>query len=575
MTDSSVDRAHAKAKSKAWTVEKIRSQLDSIPQFDHKFWAHCKSMQDELVPALLEAMQNQASMARLNASLLLLHLGEPNGTDGIIACLRDPDETLREKTLLHLSLLPPEPFFFAKNSPYTQSQPVSIKKAPLFAELRTFLSQSNAYHIGLALSAIRNMNLSGTETHIQPLLKHPSRDVRAGALSWYASRSDSADAFPAAEELLFAEDVLPTDNFGIVQSLGIYCKRENQDLAVPAAELLARFILAYVDYPGNYMANLISNAMNGLKVAGYIQERQLAQAVFQSKEQDWRRGAALRRLAEINGKTEINLLQESLSDRILRPFAAQGITIVFEGRDEIGLTESLIQALWNENRENDVGHLISALIAVTGRSAASLVEGLKPLPPYEAMRVHWLSNKIDPQKAVSLLVKAKVIIPPAQEQIRRIEEEWDTNYRASSVVFNLLTDAERLFWFDGETGKVPVDYIWLLEEFVKISHGVFDAESFSQETDKETGETEVQFVLGNRVHTLKTHDYGDWYDVESLLQGVNEALSKLGRSEQFIWLYTGDQTCAVTFAPERAFRKAAHALRLPLEDDFQDAIAYL
>lgn len=566
MSDSSVERARAKAKANEWTVERILHQLDSIPQFDHQFWEHCKSIQNELVPALLEAMQQQESIARLNASLLLLRLGEPDGTDGIIACLQDADDILREKTLLHLSLLPPEPSSFSKGSPFRPLQPVPLKKEPLFTKLKPFLSQSNTYHIILTLSAITGMNPPNAEPPIRPLLSHPSRDVRVAALYWYCQRSESQRAIPVARDLLFDKEVRPTENSAI-QPLSIYCRSKNEALATQAAELLARFVLDNVDYPGNYMSNIISNALSALEEAGYAEERQVVWAVFRSKVKDWRRGTALRRLADIKGQALVPLLKESLSDSTLRLDSAQGITRVSKDSGDPQLVEALIKALQNESRSSVMHNLVSALIAVEGGSTASFEDLIETLPPYDAMRVSWLMNNIEPDDAANQLVKAKVIDPPTEERMQQIKERWDKDRTASSVMINLLSDAKRLFWFDRESGEAdPIDYVGLLKELIKIGYGVFDAESFSQQVDESTKEIEIQFIFKDRVHTFKVDYHGDWYDVESVLQGLNESLRKSGRRERFILLYTGDQTCAVTFAPESEFQKVAHNLRLPIED---------
>lgn len=563
MTNQSIDYARARAKANEWTVAKILKHLASIPEFDFKFWEHCRTIQDELVPALLKAMQEQVSIARLNASLLLLRLGQPDGTDGIIACLRDNDESLRGKTLLRLSLLPPEPFAFAEDTPFRLPQPVPLKKEPLFAELQRFLSDSNPYHIELALGAITNINPSGAELHIQPLLKHASRDVRISALHWYSRRSNNPEAIPTARELLFQKDVLPTDNYAVIGSLEIYCQSENETVAAEAARPLAEFILRYVDYPGNDMANLIGNAMGGLKAARFHEERKVIWALFRSQVKDWRRGVALRRLAEIEGKAQIGLLKESLADRDLRQFAAQGIAEVAQGSDNSQLVDVLLKALQEENREDVIRNLINALIAVEGEAVASRKGVFELLPPYDAMRIHWLTNKISPDVVARYLSKAEIIDLPTEELLQQLRVKWHEDHDALFIMVSLLGSSNRLFWFDRETSTVPPDYADIFQGLFNIGHGVFTVESFSQEFDEETEELEIQFIYDERVHTFRTLD-SSWYDAEAVLLTLNEALSQSGKRERYILLHTGDQTCIVIFAPEDKFRSIAQQLCLPM-----------
>lgn len=564
MTNPAIEHARARAKANTWTVAKILEQLASIPEFDHKFWEHCRTIQDELVPALLRAIQEQESIARLNASLLLLRLGQPDGTDGVIACLHDNDESLRQKTLLSLSLLPPEPFAFAEGFPFSPPQPVPLKKEPLFAELQQFLSSPNPYHIGLTVQAITSMNPSGVESYIRPLLKHSSRDVRISALHWYSRRSNAPEAILTTRELLFQKDVPPTDNYAVIGSLEICCRSKNETVAAEAAKLLAEFILRYVDYPGNYMANLISNAMDGLKASRYHEERKVVWVLFRSQVKDWRRGVALRRLAEIEGEAQIGLLKESLSDRDLRQFAAQGIAEVTQGSDNSQLVDVLLKALQEENREDVIRNLINALIAVEGEAVASHKGVFELLPPYDAMRIHWLTNKINPDVAARYLSKAEIIDPPTEELLQQLRMKWHEDHDAFFIMVSLLGSSNRLFWFDRETSTIPADYANVFQGFFNIGHGVFTAESFSQVFNEVTQELEILFIYDKRVHTFRTFESG-WYDAESILQTLNEALSQSGKSERYILLPTGDQTCIVIFAPEGKFRKVVQKLRLPVE----------
>ena len=90
----SVAEAQKRAAAQAWTVQRILSELEHLDLVDSHFIAHCETLRDELVPLLIQAMHEQDSVARLKASLLLLHLDEPLGTDGIVSCIRDDNEEL-------------------------------------------------------------------------------------------------------------------------------------------------------------------------------------------------------------------------------------------------------------------------------------------------------------------------------------------------------------------------------------------------------------------------------------------------------------------------------------------------
>lgn len=74
-------------------------------------------------------------------------------------------------------------------------------------------------------------------------------------------------------------------------------------------------------------------------------------------------------------------------------------------------------------------------------------------------------------------------------------------------------------------------------------------------------------MYNDKAFKFTARNLGDWHDERAVIAGLNEALQDAGREERFMQLYTGDQTCLVTFAPEPAFRQTAAVLHLPLEDD--------
>jgi hypothetical protein len=357
----------------------------------------------------------------------------------------------------------------------------------------------------------------------------------------------------------------------VISALDTYCKGEDPALARRSAALLIRYVLANLNRSDNETANLVSKALYAIAAAQHPKEAKVLKAVLQSNVKDWSRGVALKRLAELEHEAGILRLQRALSDPRLCEHAARGIAKLARGRTDGPLVDALVTALRGEKRERVRNELVDALVALEADVTTILAENSGQLSPHVVMRVFWQVNGITPRIAAEWLVRAGIIPPPSAESLAQIEQDCEGEPGAGSI-FPLLHGAGRLLFFDCETGVFPVDYVDLVDDLMAISRDVFEIEAVSQRSPQDSEGYVVQFVSGDRVYRSTPQDFGDWYAVEAVVSVLNEALSDAGREERFVLLYTGDQTCLVTFAPEEAFRQVAHELCIPLEQDYRAAM---
>ncbi len=182
------------------------------------------------------------------------------------------------------------------------------------------------------------------------------------------------------------------------------------------------------------------------------------------------------------------------------------------------------------------------------------------------MRVLWLAEGITPRKAPEQLVRAGAILTSPEALLLQLEESWHAERDSAAVVFSLLSSFNRFTCFDCET-SIPVNYVSLIEDLMKLGGDVFQVEAVSQNNDQ------VQFVYRDRVYCFTVRDLGDWYDVEAVIPGLNRALADTGRQERFLLLYSGGQFCSLTFASELAFQEVACELHLPLESNYRAAMS--
>jgi hypothetical protein len=126
--------------------------------------------------------------------------------------------------------------------------------------------------------------------------------------------------------------------------------------------------------------------------------------------------------------------------------------------------------------------------------------------------------------------------------------------------------------FDAETGELPCRHDRLLQDFAAASDGVFRPEAVHQEwlqedEDDFEGEYLLRFVHHERLYTGRFRNYGDWYDVERMLEIVNRALGDAGLAQRFVAIDTGGQTAAFVFADPAKLGPLAQQFHLPLSDN--------
>jgi HEAT repeat protein len=569
--EDAIRGAREQARAREWDAERILRELGSLDLIDHAFREQCAAIRDQLVPSLMQAIHDKDPNRSLQAGVLLLHLGEPEGTEGIINSLRNPEQRVRQAALVQLSILPLTPA--AKESKHRRQPPVPIQREKIFQAVSGYLDRPDSRMGNLALAIAGKLDIPEANDRVRALWKHASRKVRTDVLLWMARRHEDPVDWKIPEKLLFGGKHNPHDDYWVLAALEIYCESPHREQAQKAAELLARYVRVHGGRPDTWTANFIARAVKAVAKTGYGRERPMLENVLRSAAADWRQGAALKRLAEMEGEAGIRRLETALKDRLLRKDAAQALAKLADGRRDPALLESLMDAAQEESRKEVLSELVSALLAVGGEDALPYLERLSGrLGPHEAMRVHWLSRKITPQSAVQRLTQEGIIPQPAEETVHAANKSWKEERKPELVVIQLLAACNRIVWFDCESGTAPVDYAPLIGDLLSMAKEAFPSEAVSQRADEANGESDIQFIHGRKIVAIHARNLGDWYDVESVIRGLNRALEEDERAERFMLLYTGDQSCLVTFAPGPAFRRVAADLRLPLEDDPRSAM---
>ncbi len=560
---SQEDMIWTKARVHDWTPDKVINNIESVDTIDFWFIGWCRAVKADLLPGLMQIMSEERGEARLCASLLLLHLGESVGTDGIVACLQEDLPEFQIRVLSSLTILPLE------GSTMGWKVVVPIKKELLFDALKPLLEiPSDPRPISiesriqfLAVNNALRLDLPEAEPFILPLLQNGPTRVRSIILSHMSRRGEDKGAMATAKDLL-EED---PETHSVISSLETYCKSQDRYLSQQAASLLIDFVRTYVSRPGNDITNHLWHALDGIVIAQHPQREQVLKEVLASPVKDWRRGVALRHLAHLEGGAGLDRLRRALADPGLRQFAAEGIAVGARGKDDPQLVNALVVVAQQEDRPQVLTKLFDALVALNADMKAIPEEITSRLEPNEEMRLYWLANNITPGIAAEKLVEADVIPPLSEKVLLELENEWEQRRLPHHIMFSLLRN--QLAWFDTESGLSTPNYLELISQLLASSQGVFKAEAFTQTVDNASGDSVISFVCNGRDFTFTAQNLGDWYDVRAVTEGFNRALADLGQPKRFLSLYTGGQDAAVVFAPEVAFRQVASILRFPFEQD--------
>jgi hypothetical protein len=560
--DSNVSHAIQNLRERAvaneWSVQRVLDELEHLDWFSADLLDWCRNMRESLIPHLRVALMEAPGRRALNAGILLLQLGDAEGNTAVVAALQSRNVDLTLHALLRL--------IFAEDP---SSKPIPLDKHEVFGALQPLLDTEEERILAEAVEIALKYDLPGAVSAIGERLLHLPARIQDRALFWFGYYGEDRGALDLIEKRLFeaADEPKddPDDHYWIITSLAKFVRAASPPAQSRAADLLVRYVQHHAETPGNSMTNLLAMAMGAISNTRHPLTEETLERVLNATVDDWRRGTALELLSQVRKGEELDRLRRSLTDPKLRSSAARGIAEVARDSADPLLLDGLFAAL--DEEERSTRELVEALLQVDQGTARSLLSYASRLDPYDTMRVRWIIDGLTPDDAVTQLVEAEVIEPPSEELQRELRVEWEEDLKAGAIVHRLLGESGRLLWFDAEASMVPPDYVTLLRRFRECGLPTFDASAFWQHTSDQTGESTVQFLLAEQVHTFLARDIGDWYDVEAVMQGINGALEELGVTHRFIQLHTFDQTILLTFGPETSLRRAARALHLPLEDD--------
>ncbi|HTZ77324.1 MAG TPA: HEAT repeat domain-containing protein [Stellaceae bacterium] len=552
------EEARQIARGQAFSPQRLLAELDRIGFIDSEFRAALDRHRDELEPALRRAMAEESGARKLNASVLLLELGDASGTAGLLDLLAGDDREMQWQVLHRLHYLPRD----VDRGGYQ----VPLDRDAICAAVNRFVDAAEARLRDASVWVLGLLDTEAAGHRLAGLISHPEPEVRIQVVQWLSRKGKDGGSLGVIEDLLLRRDAKFHDAYRLTGSLQSLAEHGDADIRLRAAQIAARYALGHLDDGDNETANLVWHCLKILKTARAPDERPVLLEILQSKLRWMVRGVALTRLAELEGEDGIKRLCGALQDWHLRQDAAEGLAKLAGSVPRAEVLDALAAALADEDREDVIAALVEAIMVIGGASRPLLEEAMGRADPRIAMSLHWQLNRIGPKKAAKTLAKAGAMAMPSEETLAKYKSEWDTSRKAYSIVWSMLGEDRRLIGFDCKTGESPADHAELVRDLSGITGQGFEMTDVSQVQESE-GTLRVRFVHQDRGHSFLVQQMGRYYDLRSTLDGLNGILEGLGREERFLQLHAGGVVALITFAPEKKFLDVARKLRIPMELD--------
>lgn len=560
-TSIPMDEARNIASGNALSAERLLAGIDRISFVDAELRSAIAQFRADLVPELQRIATASEGKRKLNACGLLLELGDADGTIGLVDCLSVGAPDLRVAALLRLTQFP-----WNRDKGGYQ---VPLGKDAICSAVEPLLGASEPRTRQLALQVLTRLDTVSARARLTGLVAHDDSKLRLGAATWLAGRGEDFGSVAAIESALFNSGTPSNEIHALTLAIQNLARLGNEQIQARVATIAMRYVRSHLADGSNNTANQVWHCLEAIAAAAPDGESELLKEVLNSNLEWWVRGIALKRLASLEGQIGIDRLCEALEDKVFRKDAAEGLAKTARGTRNHRAIDSLRAALTKEADASTISTFVRAVIAVSGgdRTMLDLPNLIERVDPITAMSIQWIIDGIKPKDLAERLSNAGIADIRTEQQLADYEIRWSDRYDAAGILWGILGTDEKLWAFDCKTSSVA-DHAKLVGDLGKICRKVIAIDHASQSNEPGYAEQfRIRFVMGERAFSFVAQSMGRYYDLRSVVNGLNTVLQSLGHGERFFQLYTGDQFAIVVFAPEGAFMEVARDFCIPLELD--------
>lgn len=302
-------------------------------------------------------------------------------------------------------------------------------------------------------------------------------------------------------------------------------------------------------------------------------------------------GRFIRALVEVAGSKNRAYLHSLLEKTRTRKQAAIGIGAISKGTNNQEDIDAIAAALKQEEEQESVGEMLSALACIGPRANMYLEKALDSADPWTRMNLDWQLKGYSAREVADMLIKAGAMDPVSQTDL----EAATVNGLELRAI--LWSGGERLLVMDIKRDATPPEHYLLFKKLLDMTRPTIVVTNLGQ-TDNDNylrepvmGHPVITMVtdLGTVCYVCFTHQDkkyhfeanpdGRWIDVSSVMIGFNSFMDTIGREERCFQLAVDSEICLFAVALGSEFLKVAKTLLIPLEDDpdraRREGIAYV
>jgi hypothetical protein len=508
--------------------------------------ARLQSEKVYLLPRLTQVLTNPASSSRAkqNAAELLFVLGDESGISYFIDLLESASPREQANGLAFLPLENPE---------------IIVSHPRLPGILLNLLDSDDPRVRAGAIRVCGCLALPGWVERFARLLAQPGAFEKGSLCLWLSRHAPTSDYLTLTGDYLLSPQ-RQEENTWICQALEDYLKLTDSALRGKAVDIVREYLARArhpADAPYQYARMLRLLAQNGeAKDAPFLLEQ-----IRDEKYKPCITDDIVISLARLFGDDADSHLYGLLTDEKLAGYAAAALGSLRRGtadRSAVEQLQSCAAATKSARRRERIAH---ALLDIGGEEALQGAQAITSQLPQEGRReLLWRIQGIDIEAFVRFLntTGPGKQIDPARVREHLRESWWDTPVPPTVLLSEVLSASGIYLIFDAETDELPCRHDELISQFSAASMGAFHTQWTNEiwhqkDSNDYDADYTVQFLFQDRLYEFTAQNLGDWYDVTSVVDAINQALSDAHLRQRFFALHSEGQDASFVFCtPEFA-----------------------
>ncbi|MCM8536947.1 MAG: hypothetical protein NE334_13500 [Lentisphaeraceae bacterium] len=283
-------------------------------------------------------------------------------------------------------------------------------------------------------------------------------------------------------------------------------------------------------------------------------------------------GYLIRVVTYKTGKEALGLLNELLDNPHLKKVAVQLILILNQDTKGTDLAEKMFKVCI-ETKAYDFALDIAGIGGPKSKKLAFKL-CLSKGKFFDRQAAWWIEKELTLSKAVNIAFELGIVKKkPSDKEVFKQNVFSEVFIPLNHRFYNYLSTYNYMLNFDLETGFFPVGYQELFQEKIKnLTKAYFQPQETYELYIKAEEKYLIAFKDQGEAFQFKCENMGDWYDMDSVLNAMNEHFHNKGIEKRFIMLRSLGQNCMLLFVDMKKFNELRSQLFLTPSQEYKEVI---